>query len=357
MNMIVDPAKAVFQAFNPKGRNFLSAYWLSPRVLTKEMLKYDIRIALVVAFELIPHLKFVPAYFMLLAAYTAGLLKDVEWIVVDSSGNTAHGVIRLAIALGFKVKVILKTDTPGSKRGMLEVHPGTEVIAVSSNVAARAREEAQKPRHFHLNQYADPNNLKAHFEITGPELVRALSTLTSLSAFYKLFVPMGTGGTAGGIAKFLKQHHPHIEVVGVRPNLGEDVPGARDRERMRESQINWQEFVDERKIIEVSRKDSFIATRKLWHGIPPQVAPTGAMAYAAAEKDFEHYLGTLDVHQLEMLRGKAIAVLCPDDGRFYTDVIKAELRPEQGELTLDQVPAEALGPQETPSRPIWGRPT
>jgi cysteine synthase len=285
---------------------------------------YGITPVALVAFQRIAHIKMIPAYAMLMSAYLGGKLEGVHTIVVDSSGNTAHGIARIAPLLGFKVHVILSTDVPPAKKAILESLSTVQVTAVPGGVAAYARAQAALEGHYHLNQYADPENLESHFKFTGPEVLRGVGRPPLLVS-----IAMGTGGTAGGVAKFFHSEvQADVRVIGARPTLGEDVPGSRDAKRMRESSIPWNEHIAADRIVEVSRKDSFVAMRKLWQVLQPQVGPTSGLAYEALVR----YFLARSEEERELMRGREVVFLCPDDGRFYTEYTAGELRPEEGLL-------------------------
>lgn len=355
MNAIIPaPAMSVVRTLDPFRKHLFDAHWLPDFLLPRELVRCEINVAAIVAFQRIAQIKMIPSFVMLMRAKDRGDLKDVSTIVVDSSGNTAYGIARLAVALGYKVKVVLKSDTPASKVNLLRTLQDVEVIALATGIAARAREEAEKAGHYHLDQYSDSANLEAHYLYTAPEIMRVLnaSGQPAPKAPRVIAAAMGTGGTAGGVAKYFKEKYPETRVVGIRPSLGEDVPGARDKERMRESKIAWQQYIRPGEIVDVSRKASFIATRELWSGMAPQAGPTSGMAWCGLREFMRVYVDSLSVPELESLRGSSVAFLCPDDGRFYSDVVAAELRPEEGTISSSEQRQLPLEPQPQ----LWGRP-
>lgn len=314
----------IHRGFWPYNQQFLSAVWL-PASMTVPKLE-DIRIAALIGFGHFhcPHLKVIPAFEMMMSDYEAGLYHNKHTIVVDSSGNTAHAVARLAPVFGFiRVKAVLPADAPSIKKQILSVlgpvglmHPDA-----TQSVQSCAIEEGQKPGHIHLNQYGHPGNLMGHEKYTGPEVLRLLGENAALVA-----VGMGSGGTAAGIGQYFKflKGMP-TQVLGVRPVLGQQVPGTRDEKRMAAVvTLPWQHYVDH--TIEVSRKDSFIAMRRLWQVMVPQVGPSGGLAFCGLVQ----YLESLASDALKDLRGKTVGFICHDDGRFYSDLVAAELDPDQG---------------------------
>jgi len=314
----------VFEALNPEGKHFLTS-----RILTSALNPYAqhlINVHALIAFGVLPHIKAVAAAQMMIEDLEAGLYEGIHTIVVDSSGNTAHAVARLAAAFGMEVKLVLSADVPESKRGILAALSTAEIINVPKgySVSERAKEEAQKPGHWHINQYSHLGNMRGHELYTGPEVARVLGNNIGVIA-----IAMGSGGTAAGVGRFLKTRPDYKDaiVLGVRPSPDEQVPGARNARRMAEVvTLPWRDVVDA--VVELPRKESFLATRKLWGVVEPQPGPTSGLAYAG----LMHYLDSLDDACLKNLYGKNAAFICPDDGRFYSDLMISELDTGQGVL-------------------------
>lgn len=310
----------VFWALNPASKPFLEAQLLPPKL---NRFAHDIiSMSALVAFKALPNIKAIPALQMMLEDFENGLYEGVHTVVVDSSGNTAYAVARLAPAFGLDVKIVLAADVPRSKTGVLDALSTVKVIKVGKgeSVADYAKEEGRRPGHYHLNQYGHAGNPHSHELYTGPEMMRVLGHNVGVIA-----VPMGSAGTAAGVGRFLKKKYPEVIVVGVCAKLGEQVPGARDRRRMAEVvTFEWKDDVDV--VVEVSRKESFLATRELWGTVEPIVGPTSGLAYMG----LLHYLEALSAREKKQLFGKDTAFLCPDGGYLYSDVIVAELDTGQG---------------------------
>jgi cysteine synthase len=313
----------VFQALDPRNRRFMEARWLPLEM--NPFTAYNIEVAALLLIGL-PHIKTVAAFGMMMEDCRNGRYKDVHTIVVDSSGNTAHAVARLARAFGFhEVKVVLSADVPESKKGILAALSSVEIIEVGAgkSVAHRAIEEARKPFHYHLNQYGHMGNVRAHEQFTGPEIVHALGY--DISKIAVIAAAMGSGGTAAGIGRFFQDRNPKTIVVGVRPRPGEQVPGARNKKKMEEVvTLPWKESVD--CVEEISRNESFERMRRLWSVVEPQPGPTSGLAWGGLEQ----LLLTYPPQKLALLDGKCVAFVCPDDGRFYSERTTGELDTDQG---------------------------
>ncbi len=313
-------AHPVFASLDQSKKRFMEAHFLGTRL--NPFVPNLIHVA-ALTLHGIPHLKVLPALQMMLEDFKSGFYADKHTLVVDSSGNTAHAVIRLAQAFGLEVKVVMSADVPANKKELLAALSPKQIIAVGrgDSVSECAKEEAQKPGHYHINQYVHMGNVRAHELRTGPEVLRVLSHVP----IGVIAIAMGSGGTATGVGRFLKGEFPEITVVGVCPKLGEQVPGARDRKRMADVvTLPWENVVDV--VVEVSRKDSFVATRELWTAVEPQPGPTSGMAW----KGLMSYLESLDDNGLEHLRDKCAAFICPDSATLYSGVMIAELDTGQG---------------------------
>lgn len=318
----------VVAALNPTGRQFLQARRLTSPELNPFLASHEIEVYALVAFGVFPHIKSVAALGMMLEDFKNERYVGKHTIVVPSSGNTAHAVIRLAPAFGFrKVVVVVASDVPESKKGIISALSSTidlEVIEVGKGQSAdqRAAEEAAKLGYVLLDQYKHLGNLRAHERYTGPALLSHLNKDLALVA-----IALGSGGTAAGVGKFLAQARPAVRVIGVRPVLGQRVPGTRDKERMAQVvTLPWEEVVPV--VVEVTRRHSFEAMRRLWTEVEPQPGPSSGLAY----EGLMEYLRGLEPRELKALQGKKAAFVCPDDGRFYSERIGGELDPDQGAL-------------------------
>lgn len=311
-------ADPIFRALNPEGKEFIRARELPPSLNPF----HSVRMTALLAFGELPHIKAVAVIQMMLEDFKNGLYEGKHTLVVDSSGNTAHVVARLARAFGFEhVKVVLPADAPSAKKELFSALSTPEVITVSKGMSAadRAEEEAWKPGHYRLNQYAHMGNVRAHHRYTGPEIMRALDG----RLIGAIAIPMGSSGVACGVGRYLKEKNRETIIVGVRPALGEQVPGARDKKKMEEVvKLPWAEVVDE--VVEVSRNESFTRMRQLWSGVEPQPGPTSGLAYAGLMK----FIRLKDFIEREQI-GTAV-FLCPDGSALYSDVTIAELDTGQG---------------------------
>ena len=149
-----------------------------------------------------------------------GLLKPGGTIIEGTSGNTGMGLALVAAVRGYKV-VFTITDKQSKEKVDLLKAFGAEVIVCPTAVEpddprsyySVAKKLAREiPNSFYPNQYENPDNPRAHYETTGPEIWD-----DSEGKITHFVCGMGTGGTISGVGKFLKEKNPAVKVIGVDP--------------------------------------------------------------------------------------------------------------------------------------------
>jgi S-sulfo-L-cysteine synthase (O-acetyl-L-serine-dependent) len=170
-----------------------------------------------------------PALYMLTRAEAAGELTHEKIILEPTSGNTGIALAMLGAARGYRVKLVMPACVSVERRSVLEAF-GAEVLLSPSEEAtdgairlAHRVLAAEPERYFMPNQYANPNNVLAHLETTGPEIYR--QTGGDIDVFV---AGMGTSGTLMGVSAFFRQMKPEVRVVGIEPRLGHKVQGLKN---------------------------------------------------------------------------------------------------------------------------------
>ena len=168
-----------------------------------------------------------PALWMIRAAESAGHLTPGDTILEPTSGNTGIALAMVAKLRGYRIVCVMPENVSAERIQLLRMY-GAEIIfspgAGGSNAAvAMGRQIAvDHPDWVMLNQYANEANARAHYESTGPELLRDLPTITHFVA------GLGTTGTLMGIGRFLREKVPGIEIIAAEPRYGELVYGLRN---------------------------------------------------------------------------------------------------------------------------------
>ncbi len=220
---------------------------------------------------------------MITEAEEDGTLQPGKTIIESSSGNTGIALAMIARKRGYKIKIVLPENVTIERRQLLEIM-GAELImspgAEGSNGAVKRAEQLanEHPDWVWLYQYANEANPRAHYEGTGPEILRDVPEITHFVA------GLGTSGTLMGVGRYLKEQNPDIKVIAVEPPLGERVEGLRN---MDEGYIppvfeKWggNELLDRKRI--VRPRESIEWTRKLCDiGIFSGISAGAAMAGAA----------------------------------------------------------------------------
>ncbi|MBN9619561.1 MAG: cysteine synthase [Actinobacteria bacterium] len=164
---------------------------------------------------------------MIRAAEADGRLTPGCTILEPTSGNTGISLAMVAKLRGYGLVCVMPENTSVERRQLLEMF-GARIIfspaAGGSNQAvATAKQLAeQHPDWVMLYQYGNPANAQAHYEGTGPELLRDLPTITHFVA------GLGTTGTLMGTGRFLREKVPDISIIAAEPRYGELVYGLRN---------------------------------------------------------------------------------------------------------------------------------
>ncbi len=265
-----------------------------------------------------------------------GLLKPGGTVVEATSGNTGFGLAIVAAVRGYKTVFVMPDKMSHEKIQNLRAF-GAKVIITPTDVepedprsyykvSKRIAEET--PGAYYANQYHNPQNPKAHYETSGPEIWEQMKG--KMDAFV---CGMGTGGTISGIGRYLKEKNPKIKIVGIDPQgsifteyfktkkmgtahsykiegIGEDfLPTTMDFK-----------YVDD--VVQVTDKEALLMTRQLvtregiFSGGSSGAAIVGAIKYAKNLKKPEE-----------------IVVLLPDSGdRYLSKIFNDDWMRENGFL-------------------------
>ena len=256
---------------------------------------------------------------MIEEAERKGWLRPGGTLVEPTSGNTGVGLAMAAAVKGYSCIFVMPDKVAPEKVALLRAY-GAQVVTTPtaverdspesySSVADRLTREV--PNAFQPNQYFNPMNPRTHYETTGPEIWE--QTGGQVTHFV---AGVGTGGTISGVAKFLKERNPAIQVIGADPEgsiytqpdnmhtykvegVGEDFwPGTFDPTLV----DAW---------VKVSDRDSFVAARRLTREEGILIGGSGGLAVHAALE------AAREADDPEAL----VVVLLPDSGRGYLSKI------------------------------------
>lgn len=205
-------------------------------------------------------------------------------LVEPTSGNTGLAMMMIANARGYDLTTPLSSEIPAEKRTMLRFF-GAEVEELRDDLCpapgapegaiARAGEIAGQPG-FHMpNQYANPANPDAHYRTTGPEIWR--QTEGRVSHFV---AGLGTCGTITGTGRFLKERSPSVQVIGVHPAEGHDIPGVRSIRQLQQTEFFAPEEYDG--LEEVENQEAYEVCTRINRVESIPAGPSSGMALAGA---------------------------------------------------------------------------
>jgi cysteine synthase len=221
---------------------------------------------------------------MILEAEADGTLTPGKTIIEPSSGNTGIAMAMIARLRGYPIKIVLPENVSIERRQLLEIY-GAEIISSpgdegSNGAVRRAHDLADEhPDWAFLYQYANEANPRAHYEGTGPEILRDVPDITHFVA------GLGTSGTLMGVGRYLKEQKPSVLVYAVEPPIGERVEGLRNLEDGYIPPVfeKWGglELLDGKRI--VRPRESLVWTRRLLAecGIFAGISSGAALAGAA----------------------------------------------------------------------------
>ena len=201
-----------------------------------------------------------PALSMIRRAEERGEIQPGDTLIEPTSGNTGIALAMAAAIKGYRMVLIMPEHMSSERRaGMLAY--GAEIILTPKDGGMEAaidlarRMEAEGKGRV-LDQFANPDNPRAHYEGTGPEIWR--DTDGKITHFVSA---MGTTGTIMGTSRFLKERNPDIQIIGVHPAEGASIPGIRRWPEEYLPRIYEPARVD--RILEVTQEQAEETTRAL----------------------------------------------------------------------------------------------
>ncbi|HKX53699.1 MAG TPA: cysteine synthase CysM [Nitrosospira sp.] len=167
-----------------------------------------------------------PALSMITRAQERGEIKPGDTLIEATSGNTGIALAMAAAIMGYRMVLVMPEHLSVERRQSMKAY-GAEIILTSRegsmeearDVAERMRDEG---RGIILDQFSSPDNPRAHYEGTAPEIWRDTE-----GKITHLVSSMGTTGTIMGCSRYFKEKKPEVRVIGVQPEEGAQIPGIR----------------------------------------------------------------------------------------------------------------------------------
>ncbi len=222
-----------------------------------------------------------PAYSMITRAEARGDIKPGDTLIEATSGNTGIALAMVAAVRGYKMVLVMPENQSIERRQSMKAYGAELVLTPKDGSMELARDVALKMQGegegVVLDQFGNMDNPQAHYEGTGPEIWR--DTQGEVTHFVS---SMGTTGTIMGTSRFLKEQNPDIQIVGVQPEKGSQIPGIRKWPEAYMPTIFDKSRVDQ--LIHVNQKQAESTTRKLatQEGIFAGISSGGAL-YAALQ--------------------------------------------------------------------------
>jgi cysteine synthase B len=168
-----------------------------------------------------------PAMAMIESAEHDGRLTPGCTIIEPTSGNTGIALAMVAKLKGYGLVCVMPENTSEERRQLLQAYGARIVFSPaaggSNQAVVRAKELAKQNTDWvMLYQYGNEDNVRAHYEGTGPEILRDLPSVTHFVA------GLGTTGTLVGVGRYLREHKPGVQVIAAEPRYGELVYGLRN---------------------------------------------------------------------------------------------------------------------------------
>ena len=244
------------------------------------------------------------AYYMIKGAMDRGEIKKGDKLIEATSGNTGIALAMIAQVLGIEIELVLPENSTKERTQTMRAYGATVILTSAETGIIGSRDYADKKvaegGYIMLNQFANDDNWKAHYNTTGPEIWR--DTEGKITHFVSA---MGTTGTIMGTSTFLKEKNPAIQIVGAQPSDGSQIPGIRKWPQEYLPKIFNPSKVDQ--TVDVSEAEAREMTKRLAieEGIFAGMSSGGSVAVAVKI-----------ANQLES--GVIVAIICDRGDRYLS---------------------------------------
>ena len=229
-----------------------------------------------------------PAISMIRHAEARGRIKPGDTLIEPTSGNTGIALAMAAAIRGYRLVLIMPEHLSAERRHTMRAFGAEIILTPQAGGMEAARDLAERmvreKKGTMLDQFANPDNPRVHYETTGPEIWR--DTDGRLTHFVS---SMGTTGTIMGCSRYFKEKNPKIQIIGCQPAEGSQIPGIRKWPEAYLPKIYERKRVD--RVETVSQAEAEEMTRRLAReeGIFAGISSGGAMHVALRlSKELKH---------------------------------------------------------------------
>ena len=200
------------------------------------------------------------AKYMIEAAERSGELTPGRTVLEPTSGNTGISLAMICRLKGYRLKVVMPESVSEERTQLLKAF-GAEIVysdglkGTNGSIVVAQEMAAQEPDYLMLYQYGNEANPRAHYETTGPEILRDLPETDVFVA------GLGTGGSLTGVGHYLKEQRPGVKIVACVPHPGDLVQGLRSLDEGFIPPVLDESVLDGK--IVVDSPTSFAATKEL----------------------------------------------------------------------------------------------
>jgi len=245
-----------------------------------------------------------PAFYMVQGAQERGDIQPGDRLIEATSGNTGIALAMVGAILGYRMTLIMPDNLSDERKRAMTAY-GAELILVSEKEGMEgardlALEMERQGQGRVLNQFANPDCPRAHYETTGPEIWR--DTHGGVTHFVSA---MGTTGTIMGVSRYLKEKDPGVTIVGLQPSDGSKIAGIRRwpveyrPEIFDPARVDVTLDIDQYEAEEMARQ--LAVTEGIFCGISAGGAVSGALRVAR-----------------ELSRGVVVCIICDRGDRYLS---------------------------------------
>lgn len=250
------------------------------------------------------------AKYMIEGAEARGELTKEKTVMEPTSGNTGIGLAFVAALKGYRTTIVMPDSMSVERRQILAAF-GAELVLTPGKLGmngaiAKAEEMRSDPRYFMPHQFENPDNVRAHYEGTGAEVLEQIGHVDVFVA------GMGTGGTLMGCSRRLREDNPDVKIVGVEPYPDRPIQGLKNMDEGYIPPIFDMGVLDEK--VNYTPEESCEAARRLTLAEGLFVGMSSGAAFCAA------------VDQAKKMESGTLVVIFPDRGEKYlsTPVFKCD---------------------------------